>query len=81
MLFYLSSSLLSNLPAGGVISLLQFDGVIDGFVFQSGSSSEDPNLAVVEAKIRVDGEDTVRIFNLMRENQYWIITSIEVPGE
>lgn len=81
MLFYLSPSLLSNLPAGGVISLLQFDGLIEGFVFQSGSSSEDPNMAVVEVKIRVDGEGTVRIFHLMRENQYWQITSIEVPGE
>ncbi|MCJ7626220.1 MAG: hypothetical protein MUO76_22240 [Anaerolineaceae bacterium] len=81
MLFYLSSSLLSNLPAGGVFTLLQFDGVLEGFVFQSGSSSEDPKIAVVEVKIRVDGEDSLRIFYLIRENQYWLITSIEIPGE
>jgi hypothetical protein len=81
MLFYLSSALLSNLPVGGVFTLLQFDGVLEGFVFQSGSTSEDPHMAVVEVKIRVDGEETIRIFNLIRENQYWLITSVEVPGE
>ena len=81
MLFYLSSSLLSNLPAGGVFTLLQFDGVLEGFVFQSGSTSEDPHMAVVEVKIRVDGEGSVRIFHLIRDNQYWLINSVEVPGE
>ena len=81
MLFYLSSSLLEGLPSGGVISMLQFTGSLEGFVFQSGSSGEAPNLAVVEVKILMDGVDTVRIFHLTRDSGYWFIDSIEIPGE
>ena len=78
MLPYLSQNMLEKMPEGGVMELLGLDGDLEGLVFQAGSSSADPNLAYVEVAIQVNGEQTNRVFTLVRSENGWQIDSIEI---
>jgi len=79
MIPFLSKRLQETLPAGGVLTLLDIQGTIEGLVFTSGTSSDSPNEAIVEAVLQVNGAETVRIFYLERELQRWVIRAIEQP--
>jgi hypothetical protein len=74
---FLSNSLIQQLPPGGIIAYLDFDGPLEGLVFESGSSGLEPNVAVVTARMQVNGEEMARTFYLTLQDGYWLIASIE----
>jgi hypothetical protein len=78
---YLSSSLIQQLPPGGIIEYLDFNGPLEGLVFEAGSSGQDPSVAVVKARMQVNGEETARTFYLTLQDGYWLIASIEKPNK
>ena len=77
MIPFLSTNLRENLPEGGVLALLDFVGTLEGLVFTSGTSGVDPNTAVVEARLQVDGVEIQRVFYLERLGERWVITAVE----
>jgi hypothetical protein len=79
MIPFLSAELRENLPEGGVLGLLGFEGTLEGLVFTSGTTSANPNLAVVEARLQADGVEILRVFHLSRAGDSWVITGVEKP--
>ncbi|MBI9045460.1 MAG: hypothetical protein JEZ06_13295 [Anaerolineaceae bacterium] len=76
---YLSQNLQGQLSEEGVDQILQFyDAVMEGFVFQSGTSSQNPVEAMIEVKIQLDGGETIRRFHLIPMDETWVINQIEV---
>lgn len=78
---YLSNSLIQQLPPGGIFEYLDFDGPLEGLVFESGSSGQEPNVAVVTASVQVNGAEMARTFYLTLQDGYWLIASIEKPNQ
>jgi hypothetical protein len=78
---FLSSSLIQQLPPGGIIEYLDFDGPLEGLVFVSGSLGQEPNIALVSARMQVNGVQTARTFYLTLQDGYWLIASIEKPAQ
>jgi hypothetical protein len=76
MLTCLSSSLRAALPAGGPGMLLQAEGDVNGFIIQSGSNVPNPPQAVVLVALQAGGARLTRTFNLIQENNRWVINSI-----
>jgi hypothetical protein len=88
---YISTPLKANLPGGGPADLLSLTGVITGTAIQSGAVSMDPPAAQVDVglQVRLDSETdkgqkatpqvkfVTRRFHLGKENEHWVITSIE----
>ena len=80
---YLSSAAKSNLPAGGPVDLLAVTGIVQGTAIQSGAVSMDPPAAQVEVGLlvqtdpKVPGKNHIRRFNLIKENDHWVISSID----
>ena len=81
MLPFLSQSLRDHLPSEGIPGLLGFQGTLEGLIFTSGTTASDPNLALIEARLQVDGEEVERVFYLERQSDNWVITSIEQVEE
>lgn len=75
---YLSSGFIAGLPAGGAAQGADLSGSLEDFIIQSGSASENPPYAVVQVSIRLNGVDTVRIFQLTRENNLWKINMVDI---
>jgi hypothetical protein len=78
MFQYVSPGLQAQIPAGGIAELLQFEGVLEGFVLQSGSSGEMPGTAVVSVALQVNGQPTQRSFYLVTLDNLWMIDFIEI---
>ena len=76
MLSCLSNSLRAALPAGGPGELLQVQGDVNGFVIQSGSQAPNPPQAAVLVALQAGGTRSLRTFNLIQENNKWVINSI-----
>lgn len=74
---FLSPALQENLPPGGISELLGFKGTLEGLVFASGTTATNPNLAVVEARLQIGGEEVLRVFYLERQGENWLITAVE----
>jgi hypothetical protein len=88
---YLSTPLKSQMPGGGPADLLSLTGVITGTAIQSGAVSMNPPVAQVDVglQVRLDQKteqtskttEEVKIltrrFNLGKENDRWVINSIE----
>jgi hypothetical protein len=81
MVPFLSPALRENLPPGGVPELLGFDGTLEGLVFTSGSTAMNPNLAIIETRLQVNGAEIGRTFYLERQENDWLITAIERSEE
>jgi hypothetical protein len=81
MLPFLSQALRENLPEGGIPQLLGLDGTLEGLVFVSGTTAANPNLAVIEARLQVDGKEIKRVFYLERQDENWLITAVERPAD
>jgi hypothetical protein len=79
MLPFLSQALRENLPEGGIPQLLGFNGTLEGLVFVSGTTATNPNLAVIEARLQVSGQEIERVFYLERQDENWLITAVERP--
>lgn len=78
MITYLSSSLIAGLPVSGTAGAVQLSGSLDGFTIQAGSASADPVYAVVQVLVRMNGADTVRIFQLIQEDGQWKISFADI---
>lgn len=78
MLTYLSSGYAANLPAGGAAEAAQLGGTLESFTIQSGAANMNPPYAVVQVSIRLNGVDTVRIFQLIQENGLWKINMVDI---
>ena len=76
MLSCLSRSLRAALPAGGPGELLQVQGDVNGFVIQSGSQVPNAPQAVILVALQAGGARSLRTFNLIQENNKWVINSI-----
>jgi len=74
---YLSSGLITHLPAGGAAGLLKFSGTLQGYVIQSGSGMMNPPGAIVKVALRVNGQDLNRNFTLVQDNGKWVIDTIQ----
>jgi hypothetical protein len=72
----LSSTLKAALPAGGPGMLLQVEGDVNGFVISSGSEVPNPPQAVVMVDMVAGNSRLTRTFNLVKENDRWVINSI-----
>ncbi len=77
MVLFLSPEMQAALPEGDLISWLDFQGTLEGLVFTSGTTASDPNLAVVEARLQIDGREVVRTFYLERREESWLITGMD----
>jgi len=77
MILFLSPGLRENLPEGGVMELLGFEGTLEGLVFTSGTTATDSRLAIVEASLQFDGVEVRRVFYLEFQDGSWLITAIE----
>jgi hypothetical protein len=73
---YLTETLRESLPEGGVEVLLNLGGSMQGLVFQAGSGSGDDSTAAVEAHIKVNQQEAVRVFTLVRRDGAWQISGI-----
>jgi hypothetical protein len=76
MPLYLSSGIRHALPEGGIIELLGFDGVLEGFSLESAAVQLDPPFALIGVQVQVSGEVSYRGFNLSHEQDRWVIDSI-----
>jgi hypothetical protein len=77
---YLSSGLVAQLPAGGILEMMGLkEGMLEGFAIQMAAVNPDPPSAMVEVAIRTGGEDSIRRFILIKENGAWVIDKIETP--
>jgi hypothetical protein len=77
---HLSSAAKTALADGNAASLLGFgDGALEGFAIQAAAVNPDPPAAMVEVAIRAGGVDALRRFHLTKENDSWVIDSIELP--
>jgi len=74
---YLSSGLITHLPAGGAAGLLSFTGTLQGYVIQSGSGMLNPPGAIVKVALEVGQQDLNRNFTLVQENGKWVIDTIQ----
>lgn len=81
MVPFLHPALRENLSAGGIPELLGFEGPLEGLVFTSGTTTANPNLAVVEASLQVGGLEIERIFYLELQEDSWLITGVEKVEE
>lgn len=78
MFQYLTPALQSQLPAEGITEVLAFDGVLEGFAIQSGSSGATPEMSVVTVNVQINGVGAQRNFYLTLVNQMWQIDAIEI---
>jgi len=77
---YLTSATKTALADGNAATLLGFgDGALEGFAIQAAAVNPDPPAAMVEVAIRAGGVDALRRFHLTKENDSWVIDSIEIP--
>jgi hypothetical protein len=74
---YLSSGLMTHLPAGGAAGLLGFSGTLQGYIIQSGSGMQNPPGAIVKVALQVGGKSLNRNFTLLQENGKWVIDTIQ----
>ena len=88
---YLSTPLKGKITSGGPVELLNINGVITGTAIQSGAVSVDPPIAQVDIGLQVrldnstqpavkateDLKNLTRRFELGKENDHWVINSIE----
>ncbi len=79
MIQYLSSARQANLPKGGAIELLRFNGMMEGFFIEAAAVRPDPPGADVQAAVRVGGQEVRRNFVLFKENDHWVIDRIDTP--
>ncbi|MDR3575588.1 MAG: hypothetical protein P4L50_17145 [Anaerolineaceae bacterium] len=74
---YLSSGLITHLPASGAAGLLGFKGTLQGYVIQSGSGMLNPPGAIVKVALQVGGQVLNRNFTLLQDNGKWVIDTIQ----
>ncbi len=81
MAIYLSRARLADMPPGGTRELVQLHGGLEGFHVTSAAINPDPPAAMVSVAMRVGGNDTLRVFTLVMEDNRWVIDSVEIPPE
>ena len=59
------------------VYMLDINGMMMSFIIQSASVRPDPPGATIEVGINLGDQDTVRVFNLAKEDEQWVIISIE----
>lgn len=80
MVNYLSAAAQTALAGASADSLLGFgEGALEGFAIQAAAVNPDPPAAMVEVAIRAGGVDALRRFHLTKENDNWVIDSVEIP--
>ncbi len=59
------------------VYMLDINGMMMSFIIQSASVRPDPPGATIEVGINLGDQETVRVFNLSKEDEQWVIISIE----
>ena len=59
------------------VYMLDINGMMMSFIIQSASVRPDPPGATIEVGINLGDQETVRVFNLAKEDEQWVIISIE----
>jgi hypothetical protein len=74
---FLSASRLQQLPPGGAVGMLNINGSLEGSMIDSAAVNPDPPMAAITVTMRVGGQDTTRVFSLIKEDGRWKITNID----
>lgn len=74
---YLSSSLLSQIPAGGVAEYIGLKGLLRGFAVQAASLDPAARTASVEVGLVAEDAEHKLVFSLVLQDSHWVIVSIQ----
>lgn len=72
----LAQYVMGSLDNSGAVELLDINGMMMGFLIQSASVRPDPPGATIEVGISLGNEEVVRVFNLTKIDERWMIVSI-----
>lgn len=74
---YLSPSLLSQMPVGGVAEYIGLKGLLQGFAIQAASLDPTARTASVEVELVADDTERKLAFSLVLQDSHWVIVSIQ----
>ncbi|MCC6146939.1 MAG: hypothetical protein IT308_05165 [Anaerolineaceae bacterium] len=77
---FLSASRLLAMPEGGMQAMLGITGNLEGFAIQSAAVSTQPPAASLDVGMVVDGTEILRRFQLIFEEDRWVIDAVENPA-